>query len=165
MKGNILGIIVDHYKTFYNFRTKKISIIDYMLHLLLPILCSFFLYEKLKVSFTSSLISLLITLLSIFAALLLNLLILIYTIKQKENDESARNKLMKEISSNISYGIIISIVLLILLIVLAFILDKQFCPNTICIDILNLLTWFFLTQFFLVILMILKRVYIVLMSK
>jgi hypothetical protein len=165
MKGNIWGIILDHYKTFYNFRTKRISIIDYVIHLVIPFFCAFFLYKILNVSFTASLISLLITLLSIFAALLLNLLILVYTIKQKENDETPRNMLMKEVSSNISYGIIISIILLVLLIIIAFILEKQVCPSNLNIDILNLLTWFFLAQFFLVILMILKRVYIILMSK
>lgn len=165
MKISILKIIKDHYKTFYDFNTKRLSSIDYLIQLVLPIIGAFVLEIILQIELSKDLINMFITSLSIFAALLLNLLILMYTISKNDKDSKIKKELSKEITSNISYGIVLSIFLIIILVAMSInclIIDQTVI--SILGSISRLLIWFGMIQFITTMLMILKRVYTILQN-
>lgn len=165
MKFSIGQIVGHHYKTFYNFRTKKVSILDYAVQVGAPLIAAIAINYILCLKINSSLVNIIITSLSIFAGLLLNLLVLIYGISQDHKDaDSHKKQLFSELNTNVSYGILVSVVLILLLIVLSIILDIT-GPATwleIATGIIRTTVWFLLLQFIFTMLMILKRVYVAL---
>lgn len=81
-KISIANIIKDHVRTLKNNKTKKISYLDIVLFFLLPLtISSFIVYVGM--SLNDALVNALITSLSIFSALLFNLLLLVYDISEK----------------------------------------------------------------------------------
>lgn len=165
MKISILGIIIDHYRTFYNFRSKRVSICDYVVQLGIPLAISMLLELIFDAKLSSGLINIIITSLSIFAALLLNLLILMYTVSRNLKDGEYKNTLFREITTNISYGILLSVILIVILISISIVFenDAWVFQNYFSL-ITRIVIWFGMIQFILTMLMILKRVYTVLNS-
>lgn len=158
-KINILQIIKDHFATLRDYGTKKQRVSDYLLFIGIPLLLSLVAWF-LKLRLVNDIINILITSLSIFAALLLNLLLLIFDIVRKNernidgsNNNERKLEFLKEIYSNISYSILISILTLIFLMLLNFI------KNSLAGEICTLIIFTFLINFILSLLMILKRVH------
>lgn len=154
-------IIKDHFSTFKNDETGRKMISDYFLFFLVPsiiaILICVFADPKVIIK---NLVDTLITSISIFAALLFNLLLLVFDLVQKINDVDSKEKnlqkreFLRQIYSNISYSIFISIISVILLL-----LFKSF-DNLIWLQ--NLLCFFsftFIGNFVLTLIMILKRIH------
>ena len=160
-KINIKYILIDHIKTLRSHRTGKFSIGDIALFLGIPLMLSSFLSFGSHIRLDVNFINALVTSLSVFSALLFNLLLLIYDILRKDNKESlgaeTRRQFLKEIYANISFSILISVVTIVFLLILFFDLKIEWL-----IDIINAIVYFLVINFILTILMVLKRVHILL---
>ncbi|KAA3615837.1 MAG: hypothetical protein D8M58_22320 [Calditrichaeota bacterium] len=156
-KVGLSKIISDHFTTFKKYKTQEVNYLDYIVFIVLPLICSTLLIYF-KVVITKELSSILITALSIFAALLFNLLLLVYDIINKNNhsDNALKQRFLKEIYSNISYSILVSIFSVIILIG-----NYYFSCGIIYLTI-NLIGYFFIFSFVLTLFMILKRIHILL---
>lgn len=157
-KINATKIVRDHVATLKSFDTDKYSSSDFLLFFFFPLLLSGILvYFKFILS--KDFINILATSLSIFAALLLNLLLLIYDILRKSEKTDSNYKLkakfLKQIYANISFCILISIVTIVFLIIAS--LNIKQLESILAFGIYSLVFIFVLTLF-----MVLKRVHILL---
>lgn len=157
-KINISGIVKDHLDTLVHEHSGKSSASDYILFYGFPLIAAFSLLWF-KGIFGKSIGGVLITSFSVFAALLLNLLLLIYDIVRKADQTPTAEKkrrFLKQIYGNISYSILISVASIILLlgyfVTLAF---SRLEPRYV----LAYLIYALATNFILTILMVLKRVH------
>lgn len=116
-KINIYPILCDHINTLKNNKTKKISRIDLIFSYGMPIIPAA-IFPYIGCSFGKDMLSAIISSFSIFVGLLINVLVLIYTIinneetKNTEPSESQKEskKLLIETFYNISYAILISFI-------------------------------------------------------
>ena len=175
-KISIANIIKDHISTLRNNKTRKISYLDITLFFLLPFFISGFIVY-LGISLNDALVNALITSLSIFSALLFNLLLLVYDVSEKksylpETTDPVENKrriktreLLREIYINISFSILVSIISVsTLLIYFLKVSSCVFLSINICSFqwLLALVIYYLIIQFALNLFMILKRIYILL---
>lgn len=130
-KINILSIITDHISTLKNYRTGKYKKIDFMIFFILPIIIAIIL-AVLHPLLTEQTPNALLISLSVFTALMLNLLMLIYNLlsgideKDNNNDietetdkKSLKIRFIKEIYYNIAFCILVSIITIFLLIIIS----------------------------------------------
>ncbi len=159
-KINCYRIIIDHFRTLSDANTGKVIVGDIVVFVGLPFLVAIAAF-LLHIDIDEGLINLLATSLSIFAALLFNLLLLVFDIieKGKAHQGDLKTKFLKEIFSNISFCILLSILAVIFLIIANFASTFSWFSQVLDILIVFLVSMFILTLF-----MILKRVHI-LMSK
>lgn len=160
-KINIWLIISDHISTLRDFKSDRISVADILLFLVAPIVVAFLLVFGLHFSLDTNAINVLITSLSVFSALLFNLLLLIYDIIRKEKDDHGQSSLRREFLRQIYYNISFSILTAVLCIALLLLLFIEFNYPPIT-DTVNLFVDFLVINFILTMLMILKRVHILL---
>ena len=163
-KVDISRILIDHFKTLKDYSTDRYSRADFVLFLGGPaavaaLLLAF--YGKLG----SSLVTVFVTSLSIFAALLFNLLLLVYDAMRKAESEDAgpaglRGKFLRQIASNISFAILVAVVAIVSVLVLMFV---GRIPNAV--SVVSGLVYFLVTLFMLTLLMVLKRVHILLYTE
>lgn len=149
-KVNVLSIIKDHYKTFYNARTNKVSIIDIITFTVTPLIVAVVLVCCFKLSLISHINSL-ITVYSIFAGLLLNFLVLIVGVKKKDSENY--NKLIIETITNTSFAILLTLFNVVLLCIM------EYITLQVIIQILTVVIIFLSLVFVFTVLMILKRIY------
>lgn len=164
---NFIKIIKAHLKTLRSLNQASDLIYwnDFLLFYLIPISLSILLiYFNISIK---TQVSNLIAAISILGGFLFNLLAIIYNsmsnLKSDALKNEIKNKYVKEIHSNISYNILISIFLIILLII--YNIDIKF--NNVSITegvniIVEFCTTFLLSHFFLTLLMVLNRIYILL---
>ncbi len=183
---NIYRIFVKHFDTLYDYGKLKVtgkkvrSFSDYFVFLISPILIAIGLFF-IGIRITEDYVNILITSLSIFVGLLFSLLTLIFDLgkKEKENKIQLGDKyteehkfiLIKEIFVNISFAIAISIISIL------FLLSTQFHPSLLVnylrkyeffhylkmcyISITTIISFFLIIEFVLVLLMILKRFFLI----
>jgi len=163
-------IIIAHYNSLTSLNSRGISFSDILLFIIIPLLISSGLvYCNISIQKQTGNI---ITMMSILAGFLFNLLAIIHTslskikqrIKEKnEHQNSIKFKFANEIHTNISYNILIALFLIFFLIIFAFDINfKCVVYNTIFIYIFNFICLFLLLHFILNLLMILNRIYILL---
>ena len=116
MKIDITRIVVAQVRTMKDNSTQKYSLADLTLFYGLPVLLgALAAYYGWK--FNSDVLNALLTAFSIFAGLLLNLLILVYTFSSQTEHPAAltrsRMTLIKELHDNIAYSILVSIVIVV----------------------------------------------------
>ena len=151
MKINVWKVIKSHFKTLVNHNTKKPGWDDWCIFLIAPIVIALLIVFFEKDASTNT-VNLIITSLSIFVGLLINVLVLIFSLLQKEKDSKIKIIVLKETIINITYVIIISVVTMILC----------FCMN---IEgyyfkiIITFLIYLFTIHFILTLMMIVKRMY------
>ncbi len=155
-KINISRIVKDHLATIKNYKTGKISLNDIVLFFLFPIIISFIIVFNFILC--KDIINILITSFSIFAALLFNLLLIIYDIINKHFNKEDRNlklkkAFLKEIYSNISFSILVAIVIIVLCLSL-FIINK--IPYRYFIEFI---IYYVIVLFILTLFMVLKRIH------
>lgn len=162
-KINFLQIIRDHLLTLRQYQgDEKLSRGDIFLFFALPGFLAIGFYWGLGLSLDSDLVSILITSLSIFAALLFNLLILVYDIitRRKNSPQQPSKRVMqflREIYANVSYSILVSVLAVVVLLGGLF----KSLPDWV-ISCINILSYYLVTHFVLTLLMILKRVHVLL---
>lgn len=129
-KINIRGILSGHIDTLKDATTGKKSIIDLCVFFGLPLLSAtiFLLCES---NLSKEIASLLVNFGSIFTALLLSVLVLVYDqsnkLKEKNSQDilfSVRKDLLDELYYNISYAVIVSIVLVLSCLIHTILFDK-----------------------------------------
>nr|WP_315235442.1 hypothetical protein [uncultured Albidiferax sp.] len=118
-KINPIGMILAHFKTLKNYDSGRMSKSELLLHLIFPALCSY-IHFKWGAPLTEGVVSILVSAASIFAGLMLNLLVLIYTLvyNGKQNSAAISNFsdfliLCKETLSTISYSVLLCIILVV----------------------------------------------------
>ena len=104
-KINVIEIVEKHLSTLKNHRTNKIHIPDVILFVLIPLFLSLALIYFRNL-LNKDMANILVTSFSIFAGLLLNLLLLVFDLVDKEgnNNDNIRNAL-EELYLNISFCI------------------------------------------------------------
>lgn len=159
-KIDISNIVKDHISTLKNYETDKYSLWDFVLFFFVPFLIGGGLVYF-HFMLTKGIVNGLVTSLSIFAALLFNLLLLIYDIIQKtENSEGIKGlktTFLRQIYTNISFCILVAISTVILLLIsfLDIEIDLFHC-------ILAFFVYYLVSLFILTLFMILKRIHILL---
>lgn len=161
-KINTADIIKDHLRTLTNEHSGKVSVGDFLLFFGLPTIVGLALLWF-KGVFGSNIGGILITAFSIFAALLFNLLLLVYDIVKKTDEPSLKRRFLKQIYSNISYAVFISIALIIFLLAyfVAMTSDKLLTARFVLAFFVYALSG----NFVLTMLMILKRIHILLATE
>ncbi|QEL56461.1 hypothetical protein [Chromobacterium paludis] len=159
-KINIKSIIISHVKTLRNSTSPDVCWSDFIVFYIIPFV--FALGLSIKFDITESFVNGVVTAASIFAGLLLNLLVLVYTVLSRQRptppDQNSKNrreifeKILTETFSNISYSILISVVLVATC--LLFYIKGGYFPTGN-----RLLILFLIFQLIITLLMILKRIH------
>jgi hypothetical protein len=154
-KIDVRVIVTDHFSTLRDHATGKRSGFDIFLFIGLPFLLAAALIAR-RVLLTTGAATVLITSLSIFTGLLLNLLLLIHSLIEKAEGVSKKteSELLRQLYANISYNILIAIITLSVLIVAAVFSTSCWLQLTA-----SGISYFLVVNFLFTILMILKRVY------
>lgn len=159
-KINPCIIIKTHFETLTDDRKEKVSLLECILTLLIPIGISLLLI-KASIKIDTSFITNLLTAFSIFAGLLLNLLVLVYSLIQPSKEESQKIKVLKHTFSNISFGVLLSIIL----VIVGLIYDPIVKNFIFLLVPLQFFIYFCITLFLIVLSMVLKRVFILVFNE
>lgn len=155
---NIFSIIMDHYKTFsYNDKGNVRALIA-LFFFIIPLIPSISIVYY-KHSIAKDTINTTVSVLSIFVGLLLNLLVLIFDLV-KNNDNPYFLKTVREAISNISFAIVVSILGIAFLLIGLADIKPLFLS-----DIVSTLSYYCIIQFFLTLVIILKKIYAVFLSE
>ncbi len=163
-KINVGVIISDHIATLKRHGSNHLSLVDMLRFLMPPVIVGTASYYF-CVSVRDSLANILATALSIFAALLFNLLVLVYDLLKKEElappspHRNVRRDILDEIAKNISFNILVALTVIVLLI-LCLLLPTH--PRVLVY--LSALVFSLVTLFLLTLLMILKRIHNILVT-
>lgn len=173
-KINVSDILKGHFKTLKNADTNKTSIQDIITFIITPIIISI-MFVWLNHPFSNELISLLVNFGSIFTALLLSVLVLVY---EQENKLDERNKsnplpsydakkvLLSELYYNICYSMIISLLLVLICLIETIIRNKCFlffaAKIDVCLYAISPVIMFLAIHLILTIVMIIKRMHVLL---
>ncbi len=151
-KLNVKEILCDHFNSLINDNTGKPDFSDIFSFLLFPIIGSSILVYF-KIFIDSDRVDTLISALSIFVGLLLNVIVIIFDLIKKDRYKSIKNELLEEVLANISFAVFLSIICIIMLLFTLF-------SNCIAQYVFNSFSYFFLIEFVLTLIMVLKRMYI-----
>ena len=171
-KISVTAIVKDHLSTLKNNRTGKPHYPDIFLFIIFPAVIAGILVRG-EVQLNDGLVNALITSLSIFSALLFNLLLLVYDISGKEassrntsNDPVERKKavrkhaLLREIYINVSFSILISTIAVVVLLGYFLKIDTPATlTNVKLFQIFPAVVYYLSIQFIFTLFMVLKRVY------
>lgn len=157
-KINICNILRDHCGTLVN-NSGRSSRIDYATFFLIPMIVFLTVYLK-QIKLESSTVEMLITSFSIFCGLLINVLVLIYSLGERFRGDNAvsatkyadEKRFLREIFSNISYANFICILIIFILVIYS-LFDLPW-HTTFSATVLMLAANFILT-----LLMVLKRIH------
>lgn len=159
-KINIKVIVVDHLQTLRAHDTQKTSRGDLALFFVVPFLLAGVLLRA-RPLLAPELVDVLATSLSVFAALLFNLILLMYDIMSRTNEEQRhqpfRHGLIQEVYKNVSFCILVAVVALLLLLISFF----SACVHSLAIAV-AFLVYYFVGVFILSLFMVLKRIHVLL---
>jgi hypothetical protein len=162
-KFNIKSIIVDHFSSFRHSQTKRMIVGELVVYFSVPLVFSLVLVLGLKFFVKGTTSEVLITSLSIFSALLFNLLLLIYDLAIKKDDlkltdvkSKNRRTLLRETYNTIAFAIFESLITVLILL-----FTYLECPilEPVLKYVLSIISFFLVGFFLLTMLMILKRVH------
>jgi hypothetical protein len=167
MKIDITQIVAAQVRTMRDNSTQRYSVADILLFYgfpaLLSVVGSYFGWK-----FNSDVLNALLTAFSIFAGLLLNLLILVYTFSTDTQHPTAlarnRSTVIRELHANVAYSILVSIVLVVVTMIAVAYLKMHEGPQAAAFTgrwVTGLII-FLTLNFVLTLLMILKRIYVML---
>lgn len=164
-KFSFYSIIMDHISTLYNYNTKKMDWLSIFIDLILPFIISIlFIYYKIIIITRE--FTVILTAFSVFAALLLNLMILIYSIMNKERDKEEKTQdnqklgLLKETYENIQFTVLSSVIIILLILIMLFI------PFNIYLELtLSFIVYYFIFTFIFTLFMILKRTHAIMSNE
>lgn len=119
-KINLTCIVVDHHATLRHSAKQRASGEDVFLFWVSPFILGLLLTGA-KLGVSKDLVNLLVTSFSVFAALLFNLLVLLYSLVQspgaKEEKSRAKRLLLQQIYANVSFSILVAIITILCLII------------------------------------------------
>lgn len=158
-KINVLGIVREHLSTFRSFGSQQAAPADFLLFLLLPLLVATGLMLG-GAALPATAIGIIATALSVFASLFFSLLILVVDLAVRNEDRPDRQsgrrgrvegRLIQELHANVAFAILVSLAALAALVGLS--LEGSLPGRTV----LEGVAFYLCTQFFMTLLMILKR--------
>lgn len=160
-KINVSKIVLDHVSTLTDYSTGEYRAADFLLFFGMPVAIAgllVYFYGNLR----PNLITIVATSLSIFAALLFNLLLLVYDAMGKSEGligvaNGLRRRFLREVFSNISFAILVAIGAIISVLTLVLVSGTALASYVFSAVIYYLVTLFLLT-----LLMLLKRVHVLL---
>jgi len=181
-KINISRILRDNAQTFHKPNSKRVPWEDIVLFVAIPLIVASVLAFVFDFRLDSNFVSILIGVLSIFVGLLINVIVMVFGIVNKEGISVHKLNKVKEVISNISFNILLSLFAIVTSILTQIHVSEappknlvlkffNFITNTgdihpspksfkVWIIIFsNFLTYAFLVEFFLINLMVLKRMY------
>jgi hypothetical protein len=151
MKINVWKVIVSHFKTLVNHNTRKPGLDDWCIFLIIPVVvASLLVWFKKDVS--TNTVNLIITSLSIFVGLLINVLVLVFSLLQKEKDSKLKVIVLRETIVNITYVIIISVISILFCFCMNF-------DNYVLRLLITFLIYLLTVHFFVTLMMVVKRMY------
>ena len=160
-KVDVSKIVCDHIATLRDYSTGKYRPADFLLFFGVPFVVSTLLvvfYGNIKIN----LITIVATSLSVFTALLLNLLLLVYDAIRKSEDSGGdtsgpelRRRFLGEVFSNISFATLVAIGAIALVLFLV-VVEKLPAASRV----LSALVYYLVSLFLLTLLMLLKRVHV-----
>lgn len=150
-------IVCDHVSTFRGYHSRRFDPLEVAFYSLVPLGGAVIMLLMGRV-LTDGLATLLVTSLSIFAALLFNLLLLTYDIVRKPDAEAEQLKrtLLRDIYSNISYSILLAIVAVLMLLA-----HFVFTGSTL-LKVVSFVVYFLTFNFVMALLLVLSRVHVLL---
>lgn len=168
-KINVWPIIVNHVRTLRDHSTRKLSIADLLLFFGLPLALSL-VGLRLKWNFSVNALNALLAAFSIFAGLLLNLLILVYTFSTDSIQPNALAKLksefIRQLHDNIAFSVLVSVSVVVVTLVGIMRVKADGAINSDRVEIIITSVLVFLTtHFVLTLLMVLKRIHAMLNEK
>ena len=157
-KVNVTGIVLDHLGTLRDHSTCKYHRADFLLFFGVPAVVTgvlLYSYGDLK----PNLVTIVATSLSVFAALLFNLLLLVYDAVRKSESVAAahddlREEFLRQVASNISFAILVAVATIVSVLALVFVNRVSSVAH-----IVSGIIYFLVTLFLLTLLMVLKRVH------
>lgn len=159
-KIDIRMVFQDHFFTMKDEATGRISKLDIFTMFIVPVLLSLVSFV-LCFQIPDVHVGTLISVFSIMAGLLFNVLVLIYSVSDQTGtgaNKATRDELLRQTFSNISYTILICLVSVAALCLLLFLSDwMQILITSACV--------FLISNFIFSILMVLKRLHVLLRSK
>jgi hypothetical protein len=167
VKIDVTRIVIAQIRTMRDNSTHRYSVPDlllfYGLPMLLAVIAAYYGWK-----FNADVLNALLTAFSIFAALLLNLLIFVYTFSSQTEHPAAlaknRGTVIKELHDHIAYSILVSIVLVVVTMIAVAQLKMHEGPPAVAFTgrVVTGVVIFLTLNFVLTLLMILKRIYIML---
>jgi hypothetical protein len=116
-KIDLRDIFTDHFKTLYDASTGKLSAIDIGVFIVIP-LVSGAINFLLKITISLTAVGILVSALSVLAGFLINVLVLLYTVKEvgpSQTEIDDQKNLIKEVNANLLFSITLSIISILLL--------------------------------------------------
>lgn len=160
-KINITRVICDHFKTLRNQSTDKLRLYDYFLFLFFPLVAAFALLYCCG-PLPQQLVGVIVTSLSVFTGLLLNLLLLAFNVAQNlnqthgEHKKRNRRRLLHEVFINVSFAVLVAITSAFLVLIFG-VLDEN--VSSTLIMTLTIIIYFLGGLFLLTLFMLLRRIY------
>jgi hypothetical protein len=154
-KINVAAIVSDHWGTLVHEHNHKPSLVDYLIFYGLPLVAAGLLVW-LKGVFGQAVTGILITSFSVFAALLFNLLLLVYDLVKRDTSAKLKLRFLEQIYNNIAYSILVAISLIVFLLLNLVALSFPFMQPRL---VIAFLVYFLAANFILTILMVLQRVH------
>lgn len=150
-----------HIRTLKDHSTGNYEPIDFVLFFGVPVAVAaslVFTYGSLR----QNLVTVIATSLSIFAALLFNLLLLVYDATRRsegrtESSEGTREEFLRQLADNISFAVLVAVAAVVVVITLMFVIEISTASLVV-----SSLIYFFITLFTLTLLMILRRIHVLL---
>ena len=158
-KVNVTRIVTDHIATLKDYATQRYRPTDFVLFFGVPAILTgvlVYFYGTLQPHLTT----IVATSLTVFAALLFNLLLIVYDAISKSTPDNSRSAQLKhsflrEVFSNISFAILLAILSIVAVLAFVFLAQVQ-----IAASLLSGVTYFLVSLFLLTLLMLLKRVHV-----
>ncbi|MGP6220959.1 hypothetical protein [Caldiplasma sukawensis] len=168
-KFSVFRIVVDHFNTLYDYKKSNDDKIarDYLsifINFILPLLVAV-LFIWFRIFIKQSEFTVILTAYSVFAALLLNLMILVFSIVNREREKPSEKRdtkkinLLRETYENIQFTVLISVLIIFLILLMLFIPSDYYLVAIFSFWVYYLIFVFLVTLF-----MVLKRTHAI-MSK
>lgn len=158
LKIDISSIIKDHFGTIVNSNDGKPSGWDWLIFMVSPIVIAYILLS-LCIYFSVTFVDIVVSGLSIFVGLLFNIIVILFDIVKTDKVKPDKKQVVREVVINISFCIILSL----FAITTAFMTQLEWgnCFKYIS----NFITYFLVLEFFLTLLMVLKRMYYIFINE
>ncbi len=151
-KVRVGSIILNHFKTLANHNTKKFEWDDIFTFFVTPAIASALLV-CLDIELSDNATNIIITTLSILVGLLFNVIVIIFDIIKRDATKELKNEVLNQLLTNISYAILLSIFIIAITLF-------TYIEIKIVEQIASAIVYFLIGNFFLTVLMILKRMYL-----
>lgn len=165
-KINLFSIVRAHFNTLRDPQTKKRSVADWLTFYAGPVVGALLLM-RLHLRINNDYVNIIVSMLSIFVGLLLNMIVVLFDIIRSEQKRANKVTVLEEVLANISFTIVLSIFTIgvVLLTQLNFGRPEWQPYIEDGREVVNFISFVFLILFLLTLLMVVKRMYLLFMDE